>query len=296
MATILNGLLPLLFAFPTSALLGYDCGAANTRITQISLKEIGNCDIAMPNVTKTRVDIQLLQIVDYDTTHARMCKVDVHRTITRCLWLSRSAAVKGGVASYVMELSKEKCDILHESGRITIGDTLINGIKGNSSTLRTVTMAGSLKEDGDCDGVKYSDEFGSWEDVVVSASVKITLLDQEIAVDIKDNVVVLPEGQRCQLHIGRCTDFNGFQVFWNSLPQDTCKFNRYGLLYQGLADKLVDNTGKYTEIVYSVMTEDITFALTADRSQPLCGYILTKTEHPKLFILEGKSEFFKTSH
>jgi len=39
-------------------------------------------------------------------------------------------------------------------------------------------------------------------------------------------------------------------------------------------------------IIYSLTTEDITFALTKTKEQPLCGYTLFRTEHSKLFILE----------
>ncbi|XP_070529907.1 uncharacterized protein [Cardiocondyla obscurior] len=47
------------------------------------------------------------------------------------------------------------------------------------------------------------------------------------------------------------------------------------------------------QIVYSLSTKDITFALTKTGEEPLCGYTLTKTEHPKLLILETtKSDSF----
>jgi len=47
-----------------------------------------------------------------------------------------------------------------------------------------------------------------------------------------------------------------------------------------------DTTDSSSPTIYSLSTEDITFALTKTKEQSLCGYTLLRTEHPKLFILE----------
>ena len=43
----------------------------------------------------------------------------------------------------------------------------------------------------------------------------------------------------------------------------------------------------------SLSTQDITFALTAKSKETVCGYVVIKTEHPKLLIYETtKAESF----
>lgn len=276
----------------TNCLVGYDCGAVNTNITQISLREIGNCEIEMPIVETKNVIIQLLQILEFNSAHTRYCKIKIHRTITKCLWLSRSVPVKGGTVTYIGDITRDQCDLLHETGRFMIGKTIIDSISPNSTTTHAIVFAGTLNSDGKCEGASYADVFGEWDNSIVQGYVTITITDREAPVDIKKNTIQLLDGTVCPINPGRCRDFSGTQAFWNPLPQDSCNFNKYGVLYEGPADKIEDSTGQYGETVYSVTSSDITFALATKHSKILCGYTLIDTEHPKLFILEGKSEFF----
>ena len=81
--------------------------------------------------------------------------------------------------------------------------------------------------------------------------------------------------------------------------EQICKFDRYDVLYEGLASKITDTsqTEEKSPSVYALTTQDITFALTPTGEQHLCGYTLIQTEHPKLFILETtKERTFASSH
>ncbi|XP_071572624.1 uncharacterized protein [Temnothorax nylanderi] len=51
---------------------------------------------------------------------------------------------------------------------------------------------------------------------------------------------------------------------------------------------MVSDVDKNLQIIYSLSTKDVTFALTQMGEELLCGYTLIKTEHPKLVILEIK--------
>lgn len=66
-------------------------------------------------------------------------------------------------------------------------------------------------------------------------------------------------------------------------------------IYEGPATKIAGHeTVLNHPVIYSLVTEDITFALSKTKEQPVCGYTLLQTEHPKLFILETKKgETFK---
>lgn len=43
------------------------------------------------------------------------------------------------------------------------------------------------------------------------------------------------------------------------------------------------------QIVYSLISNDIIFALTSKSLENVCGHVITRTEHPKLMIYESKS-------
>jgi len=65
------------------------------------------------------------------------------------------------------------------------------------------------------------------------------------------------------------------------MPTSSCNFHQYNVLYEGLATGI---TGTLTSsaTIYSLVTEDITFALTQTKETPVCGYVLLRTEHPEI--------------
>ena len=54
-----------------------------------------------------------------------------------------------------------------------------------------------------------------------------------------------------------------------------------------LLKKMTDQDFNHKQIEYSLSTDDVTFALAAKGSESVCGYIVIKTEHPKLLIFEA---------
>jgi len=82
------------------------------------------------------------------------------------------------------------------------------------------------------------------------------------------------------------TSGEGGHTFWDPVPTSSCKFSDYSALYQGYVDKIIDNTNESSQIVYSLTAQNTVFALTSINKFTRCGYILTRTEHPKLMIFE----------
>ncbi|KYN50093.1 hypothetical protein ALC62_00121 [Cyphomyrmex costatus] len=77
--------------------------------------------------------------------------------------------------------------------------------------------------------------------------------------------------------------------------KNNCHFDQYDILYEGLATRLVPKDNYSTPVVYTVTTQETTFALTKTIDLDVCGYKLSQTEHPKLFILQTeKGRTFKT--
>lgn len=274
-------------------IIGYDCGAANLNVTTISLNKIGDCNIPDPIVNKTNVYLQLLQLKTYHSVHVRECRVEIFREINRCGIFSHTSAVAGGVAEYIFEPSREACNRMQETGRFEIGRTTVDGLLRNSTFSFPISLAGHTGRDGECEGTHYADPYGSWEKVIVQGTATVTLSDYDAQVHIGKDVISLRTGTQCSLTRGSCLDTHGGNVFWDTIPVDSCKFDRYDVLYEGPADKLQDQTEQYLETIYTVNSEDMTFALTVHQPKLLCGYKIIQTQHPKLFILEGaKGSFF----
>lgn len=188
-----------------------------------------------------------------------------------------------------MDIPEGVCKAAHTTGIIALTPTLqISGLQPNSTAYRSVTLAGSVTVDGRCTGTQYSDPYGTWDNAVVQASVKILHADYWTTVKINEDQIVLRDQTTCTLSKGSClTDENG-HAFWTAMPTTDCKFNQYDVLYEGPATKLISPLPDTPEI-YSLTTNDITFALSRrPGGHNICGYTLIRTEHPKLFILETK--------
>lgn len=278
-----------------SAMLGYDCGGEGLNITSLSLLDIGDCEVDDIEPNKEEVYIQLMQLSEYDRITVTQCKVEVDRTIFYCGMHSHVSIVNNGRREYIHEIGIQACRRLHETGTITIANAIIDRIARNSTNRRGVTLAGHTATDGRCAGAQYTDGYGTWESVVVQASIKITLGEFEAPIRRSSGHVVMPGGTQCRASEGYCLDSDGAENYWSILPSDNCHFDRYDILYEGLAVKLTPRNNQSSPAVYTVTAQETTFALTKTTEMSLCGYKLVQTEHPKLFILETqRGRTFKT--
>lgn len=290
-----NLLLAIVLSIPVSnALIGYDCAGSHLNTTTISLLDTGECAIDEIKTNSTQTYVQLLQLSDYQYTDVIQCKVEISRTIFYCGMHSHISAVQNGQHQYLLDINHLQCTQMHREGAITLGqNNFITGLKINSTVHRSLTMAGTIGHDGKCAGIQYSDPYGTWDNVVVQAVAKITLKTGTAAVKLAAGKIKLQSGTVCELTEGFCIDMNDGQTFWQPMPTPTCNFDQYDVLYQGNAVKTRSYDGQ-APTIYSLTTQDITFALTTTTEQHLCGYVLLRTEHPKLFILEtNKGRTFK---
>lgn len=274
----------------TFALLGFDCGGQNLNITSVSLLGADDCDLKFQTPNTTEIYIQLLQLSDYNYAEVIQCKIEISRTIYHCGMHSHISAVHNGIANFVQEIGPVKCTRMFHDGTVIIGTSgIIDGLKPNQTTSRSIVLAGTIANDGRCKGTQYSDPYGTWDDVIVQGIAKISLKSFYAPVHLNSGKIKLRSGVTCILGDGFCIDPDDGYTFWKPMPTSSCNFHQYDVLYEGPATKVTDDiTNLHSPTIYSLTTQDITFALTRTKEQPLCGYTLLRTEHPKLFILETK--------
>lgn len=275
-------------------MIGYDCGSRNLNVTTLSLLGIGECRVPSEDVNVKQIYLQLLQVNAYRHTQVVQCKLDVDRTVRRCGMHSHDMDVHMGRVKYVQEIGASECLEMHKTGTYRLGGgAVVRGLKVNHTVSHTVNLAGTNRLDGSCTGVEYHDPYGSWEKVFVKAIMDFTLTSYTAQVLLENDKIHLASGQVCTLSEGSCLDVRGGYTFWSPIPVDRCGFDKYGVLYEGLAQKMTDGSGTHVETVYTLSTSDVTFGLTARGYKNVCGYNLIRTEHPKLVILETtKGESF----
>lgn len=138
-----------IYTRPAVAILGYDCGGTAINVTTFSLLNVGDCDLPPVEPSATPTYIQLLQLSDYGRTHVVQCRVEIDRTIYYCGMHSHISVVHNGRRVYLADISENVCKAAHTTGIIALTPSLqISGLKPNSTTYRSVTLAGSIAVDG----------------------------------------------------------------------------------------------------------------------------------------------------
>ncbi|XP_071632788.1 uncharacterized protein [Temnothorax longispinosus] len=179
---------------------------------------------------------------------------------------------------------------MHTYGTLEYKGTYIIALKSNETTSRPATLTGIVDADGKCSGGSYTDLYGAWTNVLVQATVKITLQDYIANVKLSTNRIHLRSGVVCDFSTTKCTDIEGGNTFWDPIPDNSCKFTSYSTLYKGYAEKVIDHANEHSQNAYTVKAENTVFALTSTGRYSACGYTLIRTEHPKLVIWETLPE------
>ncbi|KAL6253815.1 hypothetical protein P5V15_015640 [Pogonomyrmex californicus] len=76
-----------------------------------------------------------------------------------------------------------------------------------------VTLAGIAYSDGRCAGAQYTDGYGTWEDVVVQAAIKITLRTFTTPLKRTADKITLNSGTQCTASQGGCNDYDGTETY-----------------------------------------------------------------------------------
>lgn len=137
-------LLLLAWTYPTSAIMGYDCGSNNLYVTTLSLLEVGECNFHKTGLETKETYVQLFQLSNLFRTKIMQCKVEVKRTMYYCGMYSHISAVNNGEMTFLKEISRSQCQKMHEFGIIILNDDLyIKDLKMNFTNYRAVTFAGT---------------------------------------------------------------------------------------------------------------------------------------------------------
>ncbi|KOC58954.1 hypothetical protein WH47_00966 [Habropoda laboriosa] len=278
-----------------SALIGFDCSGPTLNISTFSTVDPIQCDSSTIKPTVTTKQIQLLQLSDFRNTHVTQCHIEINRTVYHCGMYSHISAVNNGRQIYLLNILRDVCQMILHSGTFYITPTAqITGILPNSTSTRSLTLAGSLENDGTCHGSTFSDPYGTWSDAVVQTVARVKIMDYTAPIKLTSNEIILKSGQTCPVQQGSCPDTMDGYSFWDNSPSDNCNFQHYDVLYDGKASIMCPEE-EPGPCLYSVISQETTFALAKTTTTKICGYNLIHTEHPKLFILETTTgDHFKT--
>ncbi|KAL7287236.1 hypothetical protein TKK_0018664 [Trichogramma kaykai] len=273
----------------TSALSSYMCGRNSPNFTSVMTSTIEGCDIPLKNPETEKVYLQLLQHLAYRKVEFFNCKVLVHRVIKYCGAFSHNKIVAGGDSRYVHTLSKEACVDAIKYSKIKFESITIRDLIVNTTSRRTLTVAGELTTDGTCYGTKYNTKSAQYDGVVVTADLKIILSTGAASFDERLNRVIMPDNLVCSYRAGTCMDVSETSYYWNPTSSGNfCNFDQYAILYEGESTRVRDREGAGPTIYFTNTSSSIQFGLEKRSEVELCGYTLIATEHARLFLLETR--------
>lgn len=286
----LQGILLLTLVASGESLLGFDCGGTSPNVSTFSLLDVDHCEIPNENPAVEQIYLQLLQKAEFEEVDVLQCKIEIDRIIYRCGAFSHNSIVHNGRQEFLHDITQVLCIQMHTTGTLQLHGATLANLQGNSTSTRGITLAGSIDSDGTCQGTRYSDYYGAWSEVIVQATVKITLQNYRATARVSRGEMILRSGTRCTLSRGSCFDVDGASTFWIHSKTSGCGFEKYEVLYEGEGSRIApprsQQKSTLDQVVYSVTTSDSTFALMATHREDLCGYTLTQTEHPKLVVHE----------
>jgi hypothetical protein len=75
---------------------------------------------------------------------------------------SHVSAVRNGFTEYLHDTTDQQCTRMHQDGTLSFGlGTLIADLKDNTTTAKSLVLAGTLTNNGSCRGTQYADLYGS---------------------------------------------------------------------------------------------------------------------------------------
>jgi len=181
--------------------------------------------------------IQVLQQKDFLEVKVQACLIRVQKRLFRCGMFSHVSEVFDGRQDVLFELGAAGCEDVHKKLQLHYQGVTIGDLKPNRTTKTPdITLAGKLTTDGTCEGVPSLVHNGrTYEKVVVTAILQITLTDYYATVDISNNKIALRSGLQCPFTAGLCVDFEIGETSWAPVLPDKCSLHYFDVLYDGMS-------------------------------------------------------------
>lgn len=282
-------------AITETEIIAYDCADESTQMTRISLLNVKPCLDPRNATNSTMKRIQLIQKRQYETVHVFSCLVSVQQVIFHCGMHSHISAVAGGYSKYIHYIGQSECLKAHRENSLDLrglGLGIATRLFMNGSTEISATLHGHITTDGTCNGVKFSAGENIYKDVIVQATVTITLRDYTATANVERNSLKLKSGTVCIFGDGYCFDDGNGETSWTTYTPDICNHKSVDVLYEGNATILTLSVLPPVRYIV-VETEDTVFALKLKKPETLCHQQAWQTEQNRLSIIfEDSLGFF----
>ena len=296
MLSFLNGITPQEdVKISTTA---YDCGIRrhnNIDIATYSLLDAGECKLNPNKVNVTEVNGQIVQKAKIRSIMVFQCKIKLHRTVQRCSLFGYLEPVENGVQQYLLEISRDQCKKLHETGIfIYSSNKIISDVKVNASTTRSIYLAGDAI-DNSCNVGSFSDRFGSYSKVLVQGIFTITLMSYNAKLDAENKILNLVSGLNCEFDKMSCLDSMNGLTIWERITNENCYSEKLELVYEGKISMVNESNNNNTKITYFIDNDSYLISLEHKGYIEVCYNKFIRTQSAETYILVDVKNFLKFS-
>jgi len=217
--------------------------------------------------TSTQIPrIKLIQKADTRTVSFKSCLISVDYLITKCATFDDAQVVQVRYFSKLLLLGNSDCTELHRTSIFNLlSGGIITGLLMNHATFVTLTVAGNIDKNGNCQGISYSTDKGAWKNVVVQGIYKIQLSEGIANIISKDDLSILPTGTRMRLSEMYGVDSHRGETVWNNNTiYQNCDTHNFDVLYNGSATLMISEQTPENLVqtpTFLVETENFVFAL-----------------------------------
>lgn len=294
-----------------TGIIAYNCSHDEVTSKEYSLIQHRECPNFGNNPIQAELNtnVQLLQKREFTDIHGYAAKVVRTLLILPC---ESGGQVTKTFTQRVLELTKAEVETIYRDK--IWSDNLLNDIESgggpmgalnfNGTTEKIRNLKGWTDENGACEGRDFYMYDISYTGAVLQGTYEMYLTDGLMTVDIENNWVRTFGGTTCQYAAGHCQDYIYGDIYWSTdfVDPTDCDETTYIVLYEGpaLLRRYAETEITESTEVVTVAKDHMAFSLVKTTETLICGQLASKTEHPKLFIIQMQNglRFFnhKTLH
>ena len=283
----------------------YDCSSTETKITEVSLKDVKECDEVPSNYnTGSLTNVQLVKKVDMHHFEALLCYVKISLFASYCGTdlIYSYAYLSGKKLMYdkLIKISEEECLKLHKLKTITLSlssdiNLIVNldqaEIKSGSAILK-----GSQDKDTSCTGDNFILDNQHFKNQILFSDYKVIVRKVRAKLDIYHKEIILEDRLTCSDEETSIFDPVAGLYVWDKedLPNSRCDQFKEILRAKGMLYKPRIKKDEYQDIlVIEDKKRSRQAALLLGDSKIICDSIGSVTQFEKIFaILANKKNSY----
>ena len=279
------------------ALQVYDCSSTETKITEVSLKDVKECDEVPSNYnTGSLTNVQIIKKVDMHHFEALLCYVKLSLFASYCgsdsIYTYAYLSGKKLMYDKLIKISEEECLKLHKLKTITLSLSsdinLTVNLDQTEMKSGSAILKGSQDKDTSCTGENFNLDNQHFKNQILFSDYKIIVRKARAKLDSYHKQIIIEDRLTCDAEETSLFDPVAGLYVWNKkdLPNSKCDQFKEILRAEGKLYKPRIRKDEYQDIlVIEDRKRSRQAALLLGDSKIICDSIGSATQFEKIFAI-----------